>query len=213
MTEAARGSTRPAETRKNWIIPPARRGRLVSAHRRRRMPPAKTLRAFGLERGKTLLDVGCGPGYFSIPACRIVGPAGAVLACDISPIMLRDARRGAKEAGAANLRLRRCKDPEIPFPDASADLALLAFVVHETASVEGILAETRRVLRPGGRAAFLEWHPRETEQGPPVGARLGKSDLTLRLGEAGFAVSRSGSLNPETYFLLARPKAARRARP
>ncbi len=57
MTEAARGSTRPAETRKNWIIPPARRGRLVSAHRRRRMPPAKTLRAFGLERGMTLLYV------------------------------------------------------------------------------------------------------------------------------------------------------------
>lgn len=59
------------------------------------MPPAKTLRGLGLGRGMSFLDVGCGPGYFSIPACGVVGKYGRVLACDVSPVMVKEVRERA----------------------------------------------------------------------------------------------------------------------
>ncbi len=162
----------PQRDRRPWVLSVRRRAALLTAARRRAMPPAATLRKLGLRRGMSFLDVGCGPGYFTLPASRIVGKEGAVLACDISPTMLREVRQRARRGGARYLALRRCRDTEIPFADGCSDMALLAFVVHEASSVGAMLSETRRALRPGGTAAFIEWHPRPTAYGPPQWARF-----------------------------------------
>ncbi len=187
-------------------MPPGRMSLLVSGRRRRIMPPTKTLRALGLRRGMTMVDVGCGPGFFCLPACRVVGKAGRVIACDSSPTMLRALRKASKERGLKNLKLQKTRDPEIPCPDGCADLAMLGFVLHETASVLRFLREVARVLRPGGRAAVMEWHPIETEYGPPLRARLSMLETKRAVREAGLLVDTAWDFDDDTYFVVARHK-------
>jgi len=67
--------------------------------------PYKVLRAAGLEPGQKVLEVGCGPGFFTIPAARIVGEEGSVLAFDINPVAVEHVRRKIEEAGATNARV------------------------------------------------------------------------------------------------------------
>ncbi|MDA0998929.1 MAG: class I SAM-dependent methyltransferase [bacterium] len=195
---------RASGARKPWVMPPRRRSRLLSPQRRKAMPPAKTLRELGLAKGMILLDVGCGPGFFTLPACRIVGRRGAVLACDISPIMLRETRQKAREAGHENIELRRNRDPHIPFPDSVADIALLAFVTHETRSIQGLLSEARRALKPGGRIVLMEWHVHETDHGPPLWTRIAPNDLKSEVRAAGFTGALSQNNDADTYRVTAR---------
>ena len=175
------------------------------------MPPTKVLRAMGLRRGMTLLDVGCGPGFFSLPACRVVGKSGRVLASDTSPAVLRALRKNSKEIGFKNLHLKKSADPEIPFPDGCADMAMLGFVLHETARTDRFLSETMRTLRPGGRAVILEWHPILTEYGPPLWARLDAGETKRMVRKAGFVVERSWSFDDDTYFVVARRPGGKKA--
>ncbi len=184
---------------------------LVSGRRRRIMPPAKTLRALGLGSGMTFLDAGCGPGFFTFPACGIVGKRGEVLACDTSPAMLRAARKKANEIGLENLKLKKSKDPEIPFPDKCADVVMLGFVLHETGSIKRFLSGVRRVLKPGGWVILMEWHPRPTDYGPPLWARLSLLETRRAVRAAGMAVSGSWSYDDDTYFVVARHKNVRLA--
>ncbi|MHA1360918.1 MAG: SAM-dependent methyltransferase [Candidatus Helarchaeota archaeon] len=68
--------------------------------------PYKVLDAAGLEPGQRALEVGCGPGFFTIPAAHIVGEKGSVLALDINPAAVEHVRRKIKEAGVTNARPR-----------------------------------------------------------------------------------------------------------
>lgn len=167
------------------------------------MPPVKTLRALGLKRGMSFLDIGCGPGYFSIPACGVVGKYGRVLACDISPVMIAELRAGAKERGYANLTAKRNQGSRIPFPDASADFALIAFVLHALADVQTLLAESRRVTKEGAVITLIDWHKKPMDMGPPLEARFRPRELVGELREAGFKRARWRDFDGNTYFAFA----------
>ena len=132
-----------------------------------------------------------------------------MLACDTSPAMLRAARKEANEAGLNNLKLKKSKDPEIPFPENCADIVMLGFVLHETGSIRLFLSEVRRVLRPGGWAVLMEWHPRPTDYGPPLWARLSPLETRHAVRAAGLSVSGSWSYDNDTYFVVARHKNVR----
>ncbi len=186
--------------------------RLVSTARHKIMPPTKTLRALGLRRGMTFFDAGCGPGFFALPACRIVGVGGKVLASDISPAMIRELRSQADQLGLKNLLVKKSNDPNIPFPDKSADMVMLGFVLHESAEIEAFLSETGRVLRPGGRIVAADWHPKETEYGPPLWARLGMGETGHLLRGSGMSIAGSWSFDEDTYFVAAHHKERKKGR-
>ena len=66
------------------------RHKLDNPKRREMLPPEKTLIRLGLKQGDIVADIGCGIGYFTIPAANIVGDSGKVFAMDISPEMLEE---------------------------------------------------------------------------------------------------------------------------
>ncbi|MDP7167923.1 MAG: methyltransferase domain-containing protein [Nitrospinota bacterium] len=181
---------------------------LVSDQRRRIMPPAKTLRAIGLRRRMTMLDAGCGPGFFCMPACRIVGKDGSVLVCDISPLMLQELREQKKRLGLKNLHIRKSSNPKIPLSDGCADFAMPGFVLHETATPEALMGEAHRALRPGGRVIVVEWHPRPTEYGPPIWCRLNVRETKKIVRRSGLLVDRDWNFDDDTCFVMAHRKSA-----
>lgn len=102
-----------------------------------------------------VLDCGCGPGSITVGLAEIVAP-GQVIGLDIEPRQLETARRLAQMRGLSNLRFEQGSVYELPFPDASFDVAVAHFVLEHVSDPLRALREIRRVLRPGGVAAIKD---------------------------------------------------------
>ena len=108
-----------------------------------------------VEGAKTarLLDLGCGAGHVAFA----VAPAVAeVVAYDLSADMLAVVAESARARGLSNLVTQQGGVERLPFPDASFDVVMSRFSAHHWRSFAAGLAEARRVLKPGGRAAFVD---------------------------------------------------------
>ncbi len=113
--------------------------------------PYRALKAAGLRPGCRALEVGCGPGFFTIPAARLVGEGGLVVALDIHPLAVRRVRQKAREAGLANILPILAEASHTGLREGVVDVAFLFGIVHKVdAYLVELLAEMRRVLSAGG---------------------------------------------------------------
>jgi SAM-dependent methyltransferase len=108
----------------------------------------------GIRRDGTVIDVGCGTGRALPPLRAAVGPAGMVIAFDITPEMLHAARPASAAAGAA---LVLADARALPVADGSADAIFAAGLVNHLPDTEAGLRELARVTRPGG--LLVLFHP------------------------------------------------------
>jgi len=111
--------------------------------------------------GQQVLDLASGVGEPALSMARLVGPQGQVTATDLVAGMLAGAERRAGEQGLTNMRFQITAMEELPFPDDSFDAVTCRLGLMYTPSPEVAAAQARRVLRTGGRAAFLVWGPQE----------------------------------------------------
>jgi arsenite methyltransferase len=119
--------------------------------------------ALGAAPGDHILDVGCGPGFYSRELLDRVGPEGSVTGIDQSPQMLAVARR--RSEGFGNARFGEGNATALPVESDSFDRALSVQVLEYVADIPTALAEMHRALRPGGRVviwdvdwATVSWH-------------------------------------------------------
>ena len=112
-----------------------------------------------LAPGMTVIDIAGGGGDPGLAAATVVGPRGQVTVTDISPGMLETAQQFALEDGITNLDYHVADAEHLPFADHSFDRALCRCGVMFFADLDAALREIRRVLKSGGRAAFLAWGP------------------------------------------------------
>ena len=115
------------------------------------------LRALGPQEGDTVLELAAGVGDTGFEAAAIVGETGRLMTTDVSPAMLEAARRRGAELGVANAGYRVMDAERIALDDNSVDGVLCRFGYMLMADPATALAETRRVLRPGGRLALAVW--------------------------------------------------------
>ncbi|CAA9286422.1 MAG: hypothetical protein AVDCRST_MAG77-4791 [uncultured Chloroflexi bacterium] len=164
---------------------PARVDRLLSEDRHHMLPPEAILKAGGVSAGQVVVDLGAGPGFFTLPAARLVGTGGRVYAVDVSPPMLDVCRRRAAGAGLTTIETVHSAEASVPLPDATADRVMIAFVLHEADDVAALLREAARLLRHGGEILVAEWPKAEGTPGPPQGHRIGEADLAVFATQAG----------------------------
>ncbi len=145
---------------------PSLRHRLCSRERLRRLPPLKILRRLGLKRGGVLVDIGCGTGFFALPAARLVGREGKVYGLDISPDMLADMMSAAARMRISNLvPVASSRDGRGIPPRAS--LYFLGNVFHEVEDKRTYLRRLSRRMGRDSRLAILDHHKKKTIHGPP----------------------------------------------
>lgn len=185
------------------VFDPRNLHRLDNPERRELIPPEKTLVMLGLKEGDTFVDIGAGAGYFALPASRITGRAGKVIAADLSPEMLDHLRLRASEEGA-EIETLLTPHHSLPLDDNTADMTFLAFVYHEIDDRSGYMAEIRRITKPSGTLAIVDWAKVKSPMGPPPEHRIALKDALGEIASAGFQIISSGMLNAYQYFITAR---------
>jgi ubiquinone/menaquinone biosynthesis C-methylase UbiE len=115
------------------------------------------LRALGPRSGDTVLELAAGCGDTGFEAAATIGEGGRLITTDFSPAMLDAARRRGAELRVENVEYRLMDAQRIGLATDSVDGVLCRFwymLMHDPAAA---LAETRRVLRPGGRLTLAVW--------------------------------------------------------
>jgi ubiquinone/menaquinone biosynthesis C-methylase UbiE len=103
--------------------------------------------------GETILDLAAGSGAVGMAAAALVGPGGRVIVSDFSEAMVEAARGNAARLGLANVECRVLDAERIALDDDAVDGVVCRWGYMLMADPAAALAETRRVLRPGGRLA------------------------------------------------------------
>ncbi len=116
--------------------------------------PYKLLKAAGLEEGHKVLEVGCGPGFFTMPAARIVGNGGHVYAVDIHPHAVARVKEKIEKEALKNVTTMSINASSTGLPGGSVDLAFLFGLRYIAGGLEKVISELHRVLKPGGILSF-----------------------------------------------------------
>jgi arsenite methyltransferase len=109
-----------------------------------------------LHEGERVLDLGSGGGIDVLLSARRVGPAGFAYGVDMTDDMLQLARQNAVKAGAQNVEFLKGEIEALPLPDAAVDVVISNCVINLSVDKPAVLAETFRVLVPGGRIGITD---------------------------------------------------------
>jgi demethylmenaquinone methyltransferase / 2-methoxy-6-polyprenyl-1,4-benzoquinol methylase len=115
-----------------------------------------TIGRSGVRPGMKVLDIAGGTGDLAKAFSKKVGPSGEVWLTDINNAMLTCGRDRLLNAGTV-IKTAQCDAEKLPFPDGYFDIVTVAFGLRNMTHKDGALAETRRVLKPGGKLMVLEF--------------------------------------------------------
>ena len=148
-------------------------------------------------------EIGCGPGYFT-PRLAKALMDGKLYALDTDEEMLDACRQQVTAARLGNVEVEKCGEFDFPLEEGSLDGVFLAFVVHESQDQPRFLQSIRRLLKPRGWVTVLNWHRRESENGPPLERRIDPETMQQMVREAGFRYRNWRDLNGQQYMMTLR---------
>ena len=138
------------------------------------------VQALDPQEGETILELAAGPGDTGFTAAARLGSAGRLISTDVAPEMVAAAEARGRELGLTNVEYRTVDAQAIDLPDGSVDGVLCRWGYMLVADPARALTETFRVLRPGGRVAFVVWAEADAN---PWGTAVGRALLALGLIE------------------------------
>lgn len=140
---------------RNRVCPVEIAGSLDTKLRRWLQNPFKLLKPY-INEGMTVLDVGCGPGFFSIALAEMVGLSGKVVAADLQDGMLDIIRNKIKNTDLEKIiQLHKCDKDKIGYT-SNVDFVLAFYMIHELPDQKNFFNELYSILKPGGQFLIVE---------------------------------------------------------
>ena len=177
--------------------------KLDSPKRRELLPPLETLKKLHLYDGAIVADIGCGIGYFTLPAAEIVGSEGKVYALDVSEEMLDETRAAAIEKGYTNIELIKSGEYDLMLEDGIVTYCFICNVLHEIDDLSRFVKELRRILKSRGKLVIIEWKKLVGNWGPPIEHRLDSPILIDLLNNEGFVIDLQTDIGDNFYSVVA----------
>ena len=159
-----------------------------------------------LKPGQVVADIGAGPGVFSLPLARAVGPSGRVYAEEVAQAFIERINEKIKEQQITNVQpvLGTFDDPRLPF---DVDLAFFHDALHHVENRAGFLKTVARSLKPDGRFAVIEYDGRNGPHKAAPELQITKEQLDAWMAAIGFVpVRRIDDLfsDPRWFVIYAR---------
>jgi SAM-dependent methyltransferase len=168
---------------------------LNNSLRRWLSPPSRILDRLSVKSSDTVIDFGCGTGFYTIPLAKT---AKRVVGIDVQAKMLKMAGRYAEKSNV-KVQFYESDGKNIPLPDSTADLIFLRRVFHELEDKQAVLQELTRLLKQNGRLAIMEKTKKSlTPIGPPT---VEISDIANCLRSVGLQVTEKIEIANETIII------------
>jgi ubiquinone/menaquinone biosynthesis C-methylase UbiE len=180
---------------------------LMSDERKQQHNPQTILNEAGVTKGMTIVDLGSGPGFFTIPMAQMTGEKGLVYAVDSSQAMIDGLKENIAKS-EVNPKIIRTVNSDVchtGIPKESVDLVLFANVLHEVEDKKAFFQEVRRISKHTAYIVDVDWKKIQTEHGPPMKERLSEDEAKSVLSENGFSVIKQIDIGPYHYELICKP--------
>src|ERR1035437_4670111 len=166
------------------------------------MDPEAILSSIGLKPGFTFMDIGCGAGFFALPAARIVGKSGKVYGVDPDARSIAVLKEQAALEKLDNLHLTTVKGEETVLCEKCADIVFFGMDLHDFQDAAKVLENARKMIKPTGRLANLDWKKEPTKLGPPLEIRLEQAKAKQLIEAAGFSIETITHSGPYHYLII-----------
>ena len=120
--------------------------------------PEKRIRRFGIKKGTTLLDYGCGPGRYLRGFCSVVGNNGKVYAADIHELALYYSKKRIKKHSLRNVELLLVRDYHCDIADSAVDFICALDMLHLVGEPGIMFKELHRIIKPDGILILDDGH-------------------------------------------------------
>ena len=141
--------------RKTRVCPAALAGSLDNSIRKWLQSPRKILSQYIHER-MTVLDLGCGPGYFTVEIAKMLNGSGKVIAADLQQGMLDKVRKKIKGTDLeSRIELHKCEENSTGISE-TVDFILCFYLIHEVIDQNYLFMELKSILKPGGKVYIIE---------------------------------------------------------
>jgi len=168
----------------------------------------RVLQGTGLKSGDKFLDVGCGDGYFSIAAAKIIGNKGKVYAIDSYEGSIVVLQQQIQRENIRNIEaIVADVTQKMPLPKAIIDVCLMANVMHgflANGEVPSVMTEIARVMKVGSTLAVVEFQKVAGPPGPPISIRMTPEELENLVSGYGFKKAKVVEVGPIHYAAMFR---------
>ncbi|MEO8661644.1 MAG: methyltransferase domain-containing protein [Bryobacteraceae bacterium] len=177
---------------------------LANPDRDKQQRPKELIEALKLKPGMTVADLGTGVGYMLPWLAKAVGPDGHVVAEDIFPDFLEQAKQTAAKEKLASVTFVLGTDKDTRLPEKCCDLALTLDAYHHFDYPGAMLASIARGLKPGGRLVIVDYYKRpEAMAGGRAlqHIRLDMDDVIKEVEGFGWVCLSKAEFNPKTQYI------------
>jgi ubiquinone/menaquinone biosynthesis C-methylase UbiE len=145
--------------------------------------PSLVVAQAGLMQGQVVADLGCGNGFYVLPAAQMVGKEGVVYAIDVMEAKLAATVSIANQFGIKNVRVVHAdlSRPLLDIPPDSCDMVIIGNILHEITDRAGLINNAYRLLKTGGKVLVVEWKKVATPFGPALDKRVDQQQLEVLL--------------------------------
>lgn len=179
------------------------------------IPTARILEAIGVKEGITVCEMGAGDGELSLIAARTVGSTGRVYTSELGDERVRTLRSRAKESGQSHITVVEGAADRTNFPEETCDALFMRNVYHHFADPSTLNASILASLKPGGRAAVVDFTPpgkeaeRPEDRGKDGMHGVMPETVARELKAAGFEEISSEAGDARWFMVVVRRPAAR----
>jgi ubiquinone/menaquinone biosynthesis C-methylase UbiE len=179
--------------------------RAIDPERRKWQNPEAILADIGLRPGLTFADIGCGGGFFALPAARVVGESGKVYGVDTDSTAIGALIELANREGLDNIELMVGKAEDVIPCELCADIVFFGIVLHDFEDPLKVLRNAKKTIKPTGKLVDLDWKKAPMPLGPPFQKRFSQDEAREIIASAEFSVESIMETGPYQYLIMARP--------
>ena len=167
--------------------------------------PENILARIGLVPGMVMIDIGCGEGFFALPAARMAGRQGKIIGIDINAEAVTSMLEKARREDLNNLEGMVGRGEDTVACEGCADITFFGIDLHDFSDPAKVLSCARVMLKKDGKLIDLDWKKVLSPIGPPEEIRFEESYAVKLIEEAGFSVVSIEDMPPWFYLIKAVP--------